>query len=52
MRAVTRYLYSLARVFAALAAVFLFFRYGAPARRMRTFLLLYISHDDLPFISN
>ena len=38
-------------VLAALAAVFLILWYGAPASRVRTFLLLSLSHGEDPFLS-
>lgn len=51
MRTVARDLYLIFTVFAALAAILLVVCYGAPARRMCTFLVFDIGHNDLPFVS-
>jgi hypothetical protein len=51
MSAIARDLHLSLRVFAALAAVFIVLSYGAPAGRMRTFLLLDISHYNSTFPS-
>jgi hypothetical protein len=50
MRAVTRDLYFVTGVLAALAAV-RFVSYDTPACRMSTFVLLSICHNVLPFPS-
>ena len=50
MCAIARDLHLSFCVFAALAAVFFVIRYGAPASRMRAFLLLKLSHDDETFL--
>jgi hypothetical protein len=49
MGAIARDLYSCFRIFAALAAVLFVICYFALACRMRTFVLLNTSHDNLPF---
>jgi hypothetical protein len=50
MGAIARDLYLFCScVFAALAAVLFALCYGTPAWRMRTFLVLEVSHNDFPF---
>ena len=51
MSAVARDLYFSLCILTALAAVLFVSCYGASACRMRTFLLLNISHGSLPFLS-
>jgi hypothetical protein len=48
MCAVARNLYLSPRIFAALAAILFVICYGAPACRVRTFVLLNICHNYLP----
>jgi hypothetical protein len=51
MSAVARDLYFSLCILTALATVLFVICYGASACRMRTFLLLNICHDSLPFLS-
>jgi hypothetical protein len=52
MSAAARDLHRSFRVLATLAAVSLVIGYDAPAGRMRTFLLLSLSHGEYPFFPN